>query len=299
MERLTASGWQRPSNEIIARHEVLRTTFASSDGEVVQVVHASLPLTLREETVAGDDALAEAIRHGIYQPFDLVRGPLLRAALFADAHHADAVLVLTLHHIVADGWSLGVLVREFSALYAAFVEGRRSPLPELPLQYADYVEWQREQEPRIAAELSYWTARLASPRATVTLPVDRTRPPAFSYKGATITHLTGREQLDMLRALASARGATLFMVLLAALKVLLYRYARETDLVVGSPVANRRLQHLEGLVGFFANTLVLRTDLSGHPSFNDAIGRVRETALAPRTSGRSVRPDRGRARSPT
>ena len=265
-------------NSLVARHEILRTTFASTDGELVQVVHDALTIAVDELAVDAGQ-LTAAIHREIHRPFDLIRGPLLRAVLVTESGRTGAVLVLTLHHIVTDGWSMGVLVEEFSELYRAFVEGRVAVLPELPVQYADYVEGQREQEPRMADALAYWTRRLSGPLPAISPPPDHRRPAAFSYRGATIATRLGRDRLDRLQAFASERGTTLFVVLLAGLKALLNRCTNVTDITVGSPVANRRTPDIERLVGLFVNTLVLRTDLSGAPTFEELVRRVRETAV--------------------
>jgi hypothetical protein len=193
----------------------------------------------------------------------------------------EHVLLLSMHHIVSDGWSMGVLFRELSALYAAYREGRESPLSELPVQYADYAVWQREQ---LAGEvldrqLAYWRERLAGAPELLELPTDHPRPPVQTYRGATVPVELSPELLERLQALGRSEGATLYMVLLGAFQVLLGKYAGSEDVVVGSPIAGRTRGEVEELIGFFVNTLVLRTDLSGDPSFREVLGRVREATL--------------------
>ncbi|MFL5382773.1 MAG: non-ribosomal peptide synthetase, partial [Longimicrobiaceae bacterium] len=193
----------------------------------------------------------------------------------------DHVLLLSMHHIVSDGWSLGVLFRELSALYAAYREGRESPLSELPVQYADYAAWQREQLAGgvLDRQLAYWRERLADAPALLELPTDHPRPAVQTYRGATVPVELSPELLERLQALGRSEGATLYMTLLGAFQVLLGRYAGSEDVVVGSPIAGRTRGEVEALIGFFINTLVLRTDLSGDPSFRETLRRVREATL--------------------
>ncbi|HEY0739193.1 MAG TPA: amino acid adenylation domain-containing protein, partial [Herpetosiphonaceae bacterium] len=278
---------------IIRRHEAIRTTFATVDGQLVQVVapepaqpaDALLPLVdLRH--LPGPERDAEIRRLAMEEarrPFDLEHGPLLRAGLLRvdDDEH---VLLLTMHHIISDGWSLGVLVRELVALYSSFAAGQASPLAPLPIQYADYAMWQREwlTGEVLEAQLDYWRQQLdpaGSGTPTLDLPTDWPRPAVQSFRGARCPFTIDRSLTDALNRLSRHEGATLFMTLLATFNVLLARYTHQSDIVVGSPIANRTQDDLEGLIGFFANTLALRTDLSGQPSFRDLLGRVRETAL--------------------
>jgi len=214
------------------------------------------------------------------EPFDLSRGPLLRVKLLqlgAEEH----VLLLTMHHIISDGWSMGVLIRELSALYEAYSRGEESPLAELPVQYADFAVWQREwlQGEVLERQLQYWREQLAAAAAVLELPTDRARAAVQSYRGAAETILLPVELSNRLKELSRGEGVTLFMTLLAAFDVLLYRYSGQEDFCVGSAVANRNRAETEGLIGFFVNTLVLRADLSGDPSFSELLGRVREVTL--------------------
>jgi non-ribosomal peptide synthetase component F len=223
-------------------------------------------------------ALALAREEGL-RPFDLARGPLLRLVLVRLAPE-ECLLLLTLHHIVCDGWSIGVLVRELTALYAALLDGRSSPLPELPVQYADYAHWQRRwaESDEYTAQLDYWRAKLRAAPPITALPLARPRPPVQSFRGARVPIALDEAQRGAVERLAREGGATAFMVLLAAWKVLLSGYAGE-DLVVGAPLAHRTHSEVEGLIGFFINTVVLRTDLGDDPTFRAALSRVRAVTL--------------------
>jgi amino acid adenylation domain-containing protein len=219
-------------------------------------------------------------------PFDLVAGPLIRARLVRAAAD-DHLLVLTLHHLVCDGWSMGVLMREFAALYEAFVSApaercsSASPLPELPIQYADFAVWQREQlrGPVLAEQIAYWKDRLADAPAALNLPTDRPRPAVQSFRGAKHEFELPRSLTDALKSMGRQEGATLFMTLLAGFKALLERYTAQDDLIVGSPIAGRTRVETEALIGFFSSSLILRTDLSGDPTFRELLQRVRRVAL--------------------
>ncbi|HEY6186967.1 MAG TPA: amino acid adenylation domain-containing protein, partial [Pyrinomonadaceae bacterium] len=273
-------------DEVAARHESLRTTFISRDGLPVQLIGAPSPFNLdiidlthiseqAREAEARRLAAAEAQR-----PFDLSAGPLLRVSLLRLAEE-EHILLFTMHHIIGDGWSIGVLVKEVSALYASFSSGEPSPLPELPIQYADFAHWQREwlQGEVLASQLSYWREQLAGAPAMLELPTDRPRPAVQSYRGAHHSVRLDAALTDELKRISRQEGVTLFMLLLAAFQTLLSRYSGQEDIVVGSPIANRTRAEVEGLIGFFVNTLVLRTRLDGKPSFREVLGRVREAAL--------------------
>jgi amino acid adenylation domain-containing protein/non-ribosomal peptide synthase protein (TIGR01720 family) len=273
--------------EIVRRHETLRTVFAAPEGSPVQVVQPAEPFLLpvvdlsrlperERETLAFSLIREEAAR-----PFDLAQGPLLRALLLRFGERDHAVL-LTLHHIAGDGWSLRLLVREVAALYPAFAEGRPSPLPELPVQYADYAVWQRSwlHGEILEQEIAWWRRQLAGLPPLLELPTDRPRPAVQSHRGAKRPVRLPAEWVRQAEALARREGATLFMALLAGFQTLLARISGQDDLAVGSPVAGRNRMETEGLIGFFVNTLVLRKDLAGTPTFSELLGRVRETALA-------------------
>lgn len=274
-------------NEMIRRHETLRTTFVSGEhGEPVQVVAGELALELPVEDLQRYPAAerqAEVQRWANQESqhiFDLSHGPLIRARLLRLSPQ-EHLLLVTLHHIVADGWSLGILFRELAVLYEAAYQGKPSPLPPLQIQYADFAQWQRRSlsGERLAAEVRYWRERLNGAPSMLKLPTDRPRPTVPSYAGATVDFHCPLAVAEGLVQISRQAGGTLFMVLLAAFKVLLYRLTGETDLVVGTPIANRNRTELESLIGFFVNQLALRTDLSGDPTFREVLRRVKESTL--------------------
>ncbi|MBV9773009.1 MAG: amino acid adenylation domain-containing protein, partial [Gemmatimonadetes bacterium] len=279
---------ERTLTEVVRRHEALRTVFAVVDGEAVQVIHPAAPVVLPTVELGGLAGEARAreterlVRDEARRPFDLERGPLLRCTLLRLGEEGNAVL-FTMHHIVSDGWSMGVLTREVTELYAAFAAGRLSPLPELPIQYPDFALWQRGwlTGANLEAQLGYWRERLAGAPPVLELPTDRPRPPVPGARGATRGLVLSAEASRALRELAGREGATLFMTLLAGWQLLLARYAGADDVVVGTPIAGRGRLEVEGLIGFFVNTLVLRTDLSGTErlTFRELLARVRETTL--------------------
>ncbi|HEV3051013.1 MAG TPA: amino acid adenylation domain-containing protein, partial [Longimicrobium sp.] len=283
---LDQAALERALGEIVRRHEALRTTFAEVDGSPVQVVAPFGGFALSVEDLSGlDEADREtALRRRAGEEgrrgFDLSAGPLFRAALLRlDAE--DHVLLLVMHHIVSDGWSMDVLFREFSVLYETYREGGESPLPELAVQYADYAVWQREQ---LAGEvldrqMAYWKERLAGAPELLELPTDHPRPAVQTFRGAYERIELPLELLERLQRLGRGEGATLYMVMLSAFQVLLSKYAGSDDVVVGSPIAGRTRKEIEELIGFFVNTLVLRTDLSGDPAFREVLRRVREVTL--------------------
>ncbi|WP_030613048.1 non-ribosomal peptide synthetase [Streptomyces sclerotialus] len=281
---LAVSALRAAFTEVVARHEVLRTRFTTHGTEPVQVIDdpAPVPVTVADLTGQPDaeTAARRLAREEAARPFDLESGPLLRVTLLAMAPD-DHVLLLSMHHIVVDSWSLGVLFRELRTAYEAHLAGRACDLPELRVQYADFAAWQRSAatRERFAADLEHWVAALRDAPQIVTLPRDRPRPVVPTYKGAEHLFTVDGGTTAALRELAAAEHATLFMVLLAVLDALLARYTGEDDVVVGSPVAGRDLAELEPLIGFFINSVNLRTDLSGDPTFRELVGRVRRTAL--------------------
>jgi amino acid adenylation domain-containing protein len=283
---LHVAALQRALDALVARHESLRTTFTVVDGEPAQVVGTAEPVDLSVVDLSGSSAITLAsdaerlIEEEAWRAFDLERGPVCRMRLFRlepDEH----VLVLVMHHIVGDGWSVSVLFRELNCLYNAFAAGEPSPLPEPSLQYADFAVWQREwlSDEVMKGQLAYWRNRLADAPTALELPTDYTRPALRTSRGAVVSDQLSCELLDDLRALSRQEGVTLFMTLLAALKVVLARHTGQEDLVVGTPIANRPRPELEQLIGFFMNSLALRTDLSGDPTFRTLLHRVRDTAL--------------------
>ncbi len=276
----------RAFSEVVARHEVLRTTFPAPGGRPYQRIAPPSPIALTPEdlTEFGPvDTEAEARRRAGAEaagPFDLAHGPLVRARLLRLGHQ-EHVLLLTLHHIVSDGWSTGVLLRELSALYGAFRRDEPSPLPPLPVQYADYTVWQRRwlEGEVLETHLRYWQAHLAGAPAALEVPGDHPRPALPSYRGAMERFQVPAPITDALRARGRLHGATLQMTLLAAFKVLLAEVTGARDIVVAVTAGGRTRGELEDMIGCFVNTLALRTDLSGDPSFDVVLARVRRTTL--------------------
>ncbi|RPH56883.1 amino acid adenylation domain-containing protein, partial [bacterium] len=283
---LPAGVLERVFAEIVRRHETLRTTFASHEDGPVQAIapepRPQLPL-VDLSGLPDDEREARArrlAREEARRPFDLQRGPLLRLTLVRLGEQ-DHLLLLTMHHIVSDGWSVGVFIREMTALFAAFSRGLPSPLPELPVQYADFAVWQRTwlQGEALEGQLAFWKNQLAEAPRTLELPTDRPRPAVQTFRGATRLTVLPPQLSDRVRELCRREGATPFMVLLAAWAVLLGRHAGQERVPVGTPIAGRNRQEIEGLIGFFVNTLVLPVELSGSPGFTGLVGRVRQTAL--------------------
>ncbi len=283
---LEVAALERCFQELVKRHESLRTRFQALEGEAVQIISSDEPFSLpvidlrhlprgaREQEVlrrADEQALL---------PFDLTRGPLLRAVLLR-TDEREQVLLLTMHHIVSDGWSMGVLVREVAALYAAHVAGRPAVLPELPVHYTDYSEWQREylQGEEFESQLAYWRRQLEGAPEVLELTVARPRPAVRSHHGASVEVLLPPELVRRIKALALQEEVTPFVVLLAAFQLLLARYSGQEDICVGSPIAGRERAETQGLIGLFVNTLVLRTRLSGVSTFRELLARVKEVAL--------------------
>jgi amino acid adenylation domain-containing protein len=279
---LDAAALERALGEVARRHEALRTRFVETGGAPVQRIEpfAGFTLPAADLTGGGADEVRLRARAEASRPFDLAAGPPFRAALLRTAHD-EHLLVVTMHHVVGDGWSTGILLRELAALYGAFAAGREpSPAPPAA-RYADYAAWQREQlrGDEVERQLAYWRERLSGAPEIIDLPADHPRPAVQSYRG-------GRERLELspalaarLRGLARREGVSLYMVLLGAFQVLLSRWGAGDDVVVGSPVAGRTHPAVEGTVGFFANTLALRTDLSGDPAFGEVLRRVRAAAV--------------------
>jgi amino acid adenylation domain-containing protein len=271
---------------IVERHAVFRTSFHLMDGQPAQViadkVSIELPMIDLSE-IPGDQRQRELEGHMVeiaQRPFDLSRDPTLRAALLK-LNHAEHVLLLVTHHIATDGWSSRMLFQEIATLYEAFSNNLSSPLPELPIQYADFAVWQRNwlQGEVLQSQLAYWKQQLAGELPILRLPTDYPRPAIQTDRGAAQTFALSEDLVQSLKSLSRRNRVTLFMTLLAAFQTLLYRYTWQDDIVIGAPIANRTRVEVERLIGFFANTLVLRTDLSGNPSFQELLSRVREVAL--------------------
>jgi len=277
---------ERSLNEIIRRHAALRTSFQFKDGKPVQVISPSLYIQLPVEDLSQfpaperESEASKIAQMEAQQPFDLSSGPLLRARLLR-LSATDHLLLLTLHHIISDGWSLGVFFKELAVLYEAFIAGKPSPLEELPIQYADYAQWQRDylRGDVLEKQLEYWRRQLQSAPAVLGLPTDKPRPLIQSFRGQLQTFEVSKQVSVALRQLSQQEGTTMFMTLLAVFKVLLYRYSGQEDIVVGTPIAGRNRAELEGLIGFFVNTLVLRTEVEGGVSFRELLRRVREVTL--------------------
>src|SRR5215204_4200673 len=284
--RLDIPALEQTLNEIIRRHESLRTTFVVNEGRPFQTVAPSLRLTLPVTDLSHmpkAEREAEAQRLALeesQQPFNLEHGPLLRVKLLR-LDEEDHVALLTMHHIISDAWSRSVLINEVAALYDAFSKKQSSPLPELPFQYADFAVWQREwlQGEVLEQQLAYWRKQLAGVPPVVELPTAHPRPAVKTFNGAAMSLNFPCSLSEELKALSRREGVTLFMSLLAAFQVLLQRYSGEEDIAVGTPVAHRTRAETEELIGFFVNTLVLRTELSGNPTFRELVQRVKETSL--------------------
>ncbi|MFS0518986.1 amino acid adenylation domain-containing protein [Nostoc sp. UIC 10607] len=275
----------RSLNEIIRRHETLRTCFQTIDAKPTQLIVSTFELTVAtidlQHLPQGkrSDEVCKLASIEASRPFDLTQLPLLRVTLL-HLTPTEHVLLFVMHHIISDGWSIGVFNRELTVLYEAFVAGKPSPLPELSIQYADFAVWHRQwlQEQTQIQQLQYWQQQLAD-ITVLQLPTDYPRPAVQSFAGATQILKLPQNLKQVLVKLSQQHEVTLFMTMLAAFKVLLHRYTGQTDIVVGSPIANRNHSSCEGLIGFFVNNLVLRTDVSGNPSFSDLLTKVREVAL--------------------
>ena len=266
---------------------VLRTNIVTVDGEPAQIVRESRPVRFPTSdlrtlpTADREQAVHQICTMEARQPFNLLSDLMLRGTLIqlAEDEHVSA---LTTHHIASDGWSSGVLLQDLAAFYRAFSNGEPySPLPELPIQYADFAVWQRKslQGEVLDDHLSYWRKQLNGAPSILELPTDRPRPTIQSFRGARRSFRVSRDLTEALKKLSQREGVTLFMTLVAAFKTLMFRYARQTDVIIGVPIANRMRPETEKLIGFFVNNLVLRTDLSGNPSFRELLRRLREVAF--------------------
>ena len=277
---------KRSLDEVLRRHEVLRTSFEGAGEDVRQVIATTvkLPLPIVDlQELEPDEREIEVHRLAVAEaqrPFDLSRGPLLRTTLLRLAEEVH-VMLLTMHHIVSDEWSIGVLINELGVLYEAFSCDKTALLPELKIQYADYAGWQQRwlRDEAMETLLAYWRKQLDGAPLVLDLPAERSRPPVQTYQGATYAFELGIELTGKLKALSRQQGTTLFMTLLAAFQTLLYRYTGQQDFLIGTPVANRSQSELEPLIGFFVNLIVLRSELTAEMTFTDHLKRVRETAL--------------------
>ncbi|HXQ72868.1 MAG TPA: condensation domain-containing protein, partial [Pyrinomonadaceae bacterium] len=276
--QLDRGALEKALNEIIRRHEMLRTRFAVKDGAPVQIVAPEYSIALPLTDLSGstlESVCAEEGRHS----FDLETVPLVRFRLLRLAENEHALL-LTMHHIISDGWSLGVITQELASLYQAFTTDQASPLPELAVQYADFAHWQHEwlSGEVLENQIDYWKKQLRQ-IANLELPTDRPRPSVQSFRGARRFFTLPADLAESLGSFSRREGVTLYMVMLAAFKVLLNRYSNQDDIVVGTDIANRNRSEIEPLIGFFANQLVLRTSLAGNPTFRELLSRVREVTL--------------------
>jgi len=282
--------WQAFENsilEIMHRHESLRTTFAAERGEPYQVVHEDLPLPIEKVDLVSfaanrrQNAVVEQAMQEAKSPFNLSTGPLFRVRLLtlSDSEH---VVIFNMHHIISDGWSVGVLVNEFAQLYNAFVRGEKSPLPDLPVQYIDFAAWQRNwlQGETLDQQLAYWKESLGVNPPVLELPTDRPRPAMQTFNGDNVAMTLPKELSQRINDYCRKEGVTPFMFLLALFQTLLHRYSGQDDILVGSPIANRTISETEKLIGFFVNTLVLKSDFSDQPDFRTLLRRVRETTLS-------------------
>jgi Condensation domain len=283
---LNIAALEQSLSEVLRRHEVLRTTFRVIDGQPFQSIAPAKPFILSVtdlESFAEAEREAEARRlasEEAQRPFDLAKGPLFRARLLRLGKE-EHIFQCAMHHAVSDGWSIGIFNKEISSLYHSFATGQPSVLPQLPIQYADFAHWQRQwlKGEVLNRQLSYWKKQLAGAPPSLELPTDRPRLAVQSFHGAQQSLVLPKSLTESLKELSRQEGMTLFMTLLAAFKVLLCRYTGQEDIVVGTPIAGRNRAQIEPLIGFFINTLVLRTDLSGDPSFRELLRRVREVAL--------------------
>ena len=277
---------ERAFNTIVQRHEALRTTFDFRDGQPVQIIAPVQMIGMRLIDLSylqQDEQQAKTekiLREESNSPFDLRQGPLLRTTLLR-IHDKKHILLFAVHHIVSDAWSTGLLIHELGELYSAFVAGRTPNLLELRIQYSDFAVWQRQwlQGAVLNEQLTYWKKQLGNNLTVLELPADRPRPPLQTFQGSTVLFSLPPALSKSLKELSQAERATLFMTLLAAFKVLLHRYTGLEDITVGTPIANRQRHDLEDLIGFFTNTLAIRTNLSGNPMFCDLLKMVRETLL--------------------
>jgi len=284
---LDVAALERALIEIVRHHEVLRTTFQTVEGRPVQVISQTLVPTLPREDLRElpaherEKAALHLATEEAQRPFDLARGPLLRATLLHMGER-DHVLLFTMHHIISDFWSRSVLMQEFATLYAALTAGKPSPLPDLSVQYADFAAWQRQwlQGEVLEKQLAYWKQQLAGSPPVLELPTDRPRPAVQTFRGADQLLALPKDLSDALRDLSRREGVTLFMTLLAAFQTLLHRYTEQADICVGTPVAGRTHPETERMLGFFLNTLVVRTNFADDPSFRDLLRRVRQGSLA-------------------
>ena len=277
---------QQALDAIVARHETLRTNYFAENDNPIQIITAPQAVELQVidlqqyEPAERETQLQKLLQQESQRPFNLTSDIMLRGCLLQLAPQ-EQVLLLVMHHIASDGWSMGILWKQLTQVYQAFLNGQPNPLPKLPIQYADYAVWQRNwlSGEVLDQQLNYWQQQLAGANPVLELPTDRPRPPVQTYRGASQSVVIPETLTKHLKQLCRQEGVTLYMTLLATFQTLLYRYSRQEDIIVGSPIAGRNRAEIEGLIGFFVNTLVLRTDLSGNPSFRELLKRVRSVTL--------------------
>ncbi|MEW6736123.1 MAG: amino acid adenylation domain-containing protein, partial [Acidobacteriota bacterium] len=284
--KLDVTALQESLNEVVRRHEVLRTNFGVVDGRAVQLISQSLTIIvpvidLSEMVEDKQTTVHRLVNKEMQRPFNLRQGPLLRVSLLK-LDQQEYLILLIMHHIISDGWSIGVLIRELTVLYQAYHNGEKSPLKELSIQYADFAVWQRQrlQGEVLDEQLSYWQKQLSDKPTVLALPTDRPRPSTQAYRGSRKTLVLSEELSKSLKVLSHKQEVTLFMVLLAGYQALLYRYSNQESISVGTPIANRNRAEIEGLIGFFVNTLVLHSEVKADESFVELLERVRESCLA-------------------
>lgn len=283
---LNVPALEQTLNEIVLRHEALRTSFMTVEGQPIQVIDPTLTISLpivdlrKFSEVEREAEVLRLTTEEARRPFNLAKAPLLRATLL-HLSEVEQVVLFTMHHIVSDDWSMKILIKEVAALYQAFNLGQPSALVELPIQYADFAVWQQQwlQGEELQTQLFYWIQQLDGAPSMIELPTDFPRPAIQNYQGARQSIVLPKSLTQALKKLSQQEGTTLFMTLLAAFKVFLYHYTQQNDILVGTPIANRNRSEIEGLIGFFVNTLVLRTDLGGNPSFRELLRRVRQVTL--------------------
>ncbi|TAE52366.1 MAG: non-ribosomal peptide synthetase, partial [Nostocales cyanobacterium] len=282
--KLEFTALENSFREIINRHEALRTNFQAREGKAAQIIHQTtnwqISVINLQHSVT-ETNIQELIQQQLIQPFDLANESLFRATLIV-LSETEHLLLICMHHIISDGWSMGVFVDELATLYNTYIQGKETTLKPLPIQYADFAIWQRNwlQGEILERQLNYWQKQLETAPKFLPLPTDRPRPAVQTFAGAYQEFALSEELSNKLIKLSQEQGVTLFMTLLAAYDVLLYRYTGQTDILVGSPIANRNQKEIEGLIGFFVNTLVFRSELSENLSFNELLTQIRTTALS-------------------
>ncbi len=284
--QLNKEAWKQALNAIVERHEILRTTFTIQDGKPLQEIHPTLKLNVPVidlRSLPIEQQLPEVQRlakQEASKPFDLAKGPLLRVTLLK-LEETNHVILLAYHHIISDGWSMDVLLRELTTIYDSFSREETYALPPLPVQYADFAVWQRKwlRGEVLETQLNYWKQQFKDISNLPSLPTDRGRPQVRSFKGTKHSFVVAKSLTEKLKKLSQREGVTFFMTMLTTFKTLLYYYSQQTDIRVGTPIANRDRPEIAGLIGFFVNSLVLRTDLSENPSFKELLQRVKKVAL--------------------